>query len=195
MIAAFKRYDGRALLGDKIRENSGEQDEKIGEILDTTLDPSIFPHPTNNFQEPVRFVNPKGDVVGEKKGEKPSEQPQPEPKKPIHFYCGYSGRDGHKDEFCFKRKREERLAKEWANKDRYHPSNGVPEPCMQMPRPKAIVKMVPAWVDQRVAGGAAGLAPPVKPVRGPVRSVLVWVPSSLVSMLVRMLSSVPLVMV
>jgi hypothetical protein len=25
-----------------------------------------------------------------------------------------------KDEFCFKRKREERMAKEWANKDRYN---------------------------------------------------------------------------
>jgi hypothetical protein len=40
-------------------------------------------------------------------GEKPSEQPQPKPKpKLVRFHCGYCGRDGHKDEFCFKRKRE-----------------------------------------------------------------------------------------
>jgi hypothetical protein len=38
-------------------------------------------------------------------GEKPSEQPQPKPKpKLVRFHCGYSGRDDHKDEFCFKRR-------------------------------------------------------------------------------------------
>jgi hypothetical protein len=61
--------------------------------------------------------------------EKPSEQPKPKLKpKLVMFHCGYCGRDAHKDEFCFKRKREERMAKEWANKDKYHPSNGVLEP-------------------------------------------------------------------
>jgi hypothetical protein len=53
----------------------------------------------------------------EKPVEKSSEQPQPKPKpKLVRFHCGYCGRDGHKDEFCFKRKREERMVKEWANK-------------------------------------------------------------------------------
>jgi hypothetical protein len=46
----------------------------------------------------------------------------------VRFHCGYCGRDGHKDEFCLKRKQEERMAKEWANKDKYHPSDGVLEP-------------------------------------------------------------------
>jgi hypothetical protein len=91
MIAAFKCYDGWALGGDKIRESSDELEEKVGEIpippqttrknkfepkpdhlrnkLDTTPDPSIFPSPTNNIKKLVRFVNPKGDVLGEKKGE------------------------------------------------------------------------------------------------------------------------------
>jgi hypothetical protein len=56
--------------------------------------------------------------VEELSGEKPSEQPHPKPNpKLVRFHCGYCGRDGHKDEFCFKRKREERMAKEWANKD------------------------------------------------------------------------------
>jgi hypothetical protein len=46
-------------------------------------------------------------------GEKPSEQPYPKHKpKPIRFHCGYYGRDDHKEEFCFKKRREERMAKE-----------------------------------------------------------------------------------
>jgi hypothetical protein len=67
--------------------------------------------------------------VEKSSGEKLREQPQPKPKpKLVRFHCGYYGRDGHKDEFCFKRKREERMEKEWANKDKYHPSDGVLEP-------------------------------------------------------------------
>jgi hypothetical protein len=72
-------------------------------------------------------------------GEKQSEQPHPKPKpKLVRFHCGYCGRYGHKDEFCFKRKREERMAKEWVNKDKYHPSNSVLETRVQMPRAKAV---------------------------------------------------------
>jgi hypothetical protein len=55
--------------------------------------------------------------VDKSSGEKPCEQPQPKPKpKLVRFHCGYCGRDGHKNEFCFKRKREEIMAKEWANR-------------------------------------------------------------------------------
>jgi hypothetical protein len=97
-------------------------------------------------------------------GEKPSEQLHPKTKpKPVRFHCDYCGRHGHKGEFCFKRKREERTAKEWANKDNYHASNGVLEFCMQMPRAKVIVRMVPAWGEQ-VAGGVASRALAVRPV-------------------------------
>jgi hypothetical protein len=51
---------------------------------------------------------------GEKPSEeKPSEQPRPRPKpKLVRFHCGYYGRDGHKDKFCFKKKQEDRMAKE-----------------------------------------------------------------------------------
>jgi hypothetical protein len=103
MIASFKSYDGQALGADKLGENSGEGVERVGEIpipppnthknkfepkpnhlrnkLDTNLDPPIFPHPTNDFQKPVKFVSPKGGEDGEKKkGEKSSEQPQTKPK-------------------------------------------------------------------------------------------------------------------
>jgi hypothetical protein len=105
-------------------------------------------------------------------GEKPSDQPQPKTKsKLVRFHCGYYGRDGHKDEFCFKRKRGERMAKEWANKDKYHPSSGVLEPRVQMPRAKASVRIVPAWGERKAAGSAAGGVKPVRPVLKPVRLV------------------------
>jgi hypothetical protein len=105
--------------------------------LDTTLDPAIFPQPRDDFQKPIMFKSTSRNVffgkevektseekpVEKPSGEKPSEQPQPKPKpKLIRFHCDYCGRDGHKGEFCFKRKRERRMAKEWANKDRYNPS-------------------------------------------------------------------------
>jgi hypothetical protein len=109
----------------------------------------------------------EGKPVEKPSGEKPSEQPQPKPKpRLVRFHCGYCGRDGHKDEFCFKRKREERMAKEWANKDKYHSSVGVLEPHVQMPRAKASVRTVRAWGERNVVGGAAGQATPVRPVRG-----------------------------
>jgi hypothetical protein len=74
-------------------------------------------------------------------------------------------RDSHKGEFWFKRKREERMAKEWANNDKYHPSNGILEPRVQMPRAKAIVRTVLAWGDRKAAGGVADRATPVRLVR------------------------------
>jgi hypothetical protein len=139
--------------------------------LDTTPAPPVFPPQTNDFQKPIKFVSTLGKVffgkesekasgeepvekpseekpVEKPSGEKPSEQPHPNPKpKPIKFYCGYCGKDGHKDEFCFKRKCEERMTKEWANKDRYNPSHGVPKPHMSLPRGKAVVRSIPAWGD------------------------------------------------
>jgi hypothetical protein len=42
------------------------------------------------------------------------------------------------------------MAKEWANKDKYHPSDGVLEPHVQMPRAKASGRIVPAWVSERL---------------------------------------------
>jgi hypothetical protein len=60
-----------------------------------------------------------------------------------------------------------RMAKEWANKDRYHPSHGVPEPRMPLPKGKGFVYTVPAWGDRRASGGGktAGQGPPARPVR------------------------------
>jgi hypothetical protein len=149
--------------------------------LDTTPAPPVFPPQTNDFQKPIKFVSTSRKVffgkesgksseeklVEKPSGEKPSEQPKPKPKPElVRFHCGYGGRDGHKDEFCFKKKREERMAKECANKDKYHPFNGVLEPCVQMPRAKASVRIVPAWGERKAVGGAAGRATRVRPMRG-----------------------------
>jgi hypothetical protein len=136
--------------------------------LDTTLAPPVFPPQTNDLQKPIKFTSTSSKVffgkdcekpseekpvakpseekpVEKPSGEKPNEQLHPKPKpKLIKFHCGYCGRDGHKGEFCFKRRREERMEKEWASKDKYHPSSGVLEPRVQMPRAKASVRTVPA---------------------------------------------------
>jgi hypothetical protein len=137
--------------------------------LDTTPAPPVFPPQTDGFQKPIKFISTSGKVFFGKESEKPSEEKpveKPSEEKPVEkssgekpneqlhpkhkpklikFHCGYCGRDGHKEEFCFKRRREERMAKEWANKDKYHPSNGVLEPRVQMPRAKRSVRTVPAW--------------------------------------------------
>jgi hypothetical protein len=127
--------------------------------------------------------------VDKTSGEKPSEQPHPKPKpKPIRFHCGYCGRDGHKDEFCLKRKRDERMVKEWAKKDKYHAFSGVLEPHGQMPRAKVSVRTVPAWGERKAAGGVAGGVKPVRPVLKPVKSVWSRHGASLVFVLVRSLS-------
>jgi hypothetical protein len=148
--------------------------------LDTNPDPSIFPHSTNDFQKPIKFKSNLRNVffgnesekpseqkpVEKPSEEKPSEQPHPNPKhKLVRFHCDYCWRDGHKGEFCFKTKREERMEKEWANKDKSHPSNDLLEPRMQMPRAKAIVRTVPAWGERKLSSGAVGGARPVRPVQ------------------------------
>jgi hypothetical protein len=155
----------------------------------TTPAPPVFPPQTDDFQKPIKFMSTLGNVffgkesekpseekpvdkpskekpVEKSSGEKPSEQPQPKPQpKLVRFHCDYCGRDGHKGEFCFKRKREEIMVKEWANKDKYQPSNGVLDPSVQMPRAKASVRTVPAWGERKAAGGAAGRATLVRLVR------------------------------
>jgi hypothetical protein len=169
MIETYKRQDREALGANKIGEGSGENEGKIGDIpepprthhkntfvptpnhlrnrLDTTPAPPVFPPQTDNFQKPIKFKSELGNDFFWKKGEKPSEEkpepkesPKPKPKqKPFH--CEHCGRDGHLDEFCFRRKREERLARELANKDRYRPSHGVTEPRL-VPRGKGMMRTI-----------------------------------------------------
>jgi hypothetical protein len=63
------------------------------------------------------------------------------------------------------------MAREWANKDKYHPSNGVLEPRVQMPKAKESVRTVPALGEQKAAGGVVGGVKLVRPVLKPVRPV------------------------
>jgi hypothetical protein len=56
------------------------------------------------------------------------------------------------------------MAKEWANKDKYHPSSGVLEPHVQMPRAKVSVRTVSVWGERKAAGGIVGGVKPVRPV-------------------------------
>jgi hypothetical protein len=91
----------------------------------STLGNVFFGKESENLSEEKPVDRPSEEKPVDKlSGEKPNEQPHPKPKpKSIKFHCGYCGRDGHKGEFCFKKRLEERMAKEWANKDMYHPSH------------------------------------------------------------------------
>jgi hypothetical protein len=107
----------------------------------------VFPPQTDNFQKPIKFNSDLGNEFFGKKGEKPSEE-KPEPKenpkpkpKLKSFHCEHCGRDRHLAEFCFRRKREERLARELASKDMYHPSCGVPEPRL-VPKGEGMVRTI-----------------------------------------------------
>jgi hypothetical protein len=55
------------------------------------------------------------------------------------------------------------MAKEWANKDRYNPSHGVPKPRMPLPRGQAVVRSVPAWGDASSRSRGAVLEGVVRP--------------------------------
>jgi hypothetical protein len=132
MTETYKRLDGQALGSEKVGESSGEGGEKIGDIQapPITYHKNAYAPPTTKQTRHKESEKPSEEKPDEQpSGEKPNEQPQPKPKpKLMRFHCDYCGRDGHKGEFCFKKKCEERMAKKWANKDKYHPSNGVLEP-------------------------------------------------------------------
>jgi hypothetical protein len=169
MIETYKRHDREALGAKKVGEGGGENEGKIGDIpeppkthqknafvpkpnhlrnrLDTAPAPPVFPPQIDNFQKPIKFKSVLVNEFFGKEGEKLSEE-KPEPKgnpkpkpKPKPFHCDNCGRDGHLAEFCFRRKCEERLSRELANKDRYHPSCGVPEPRL-VPRGEGMVRTI-----------------------------------------------------
>jgi hypothetical protein len=154
LIASYKRFDGWALGSDKFSESSGEREMKFGNVpvppQPTPKDKfASKPHPPRDNPSENAREKPSEKPSG-KPSEKTCEEPHPKPKpRSIHFHCEFCGKDGQKKEFCYKRRREERMAKEWANKDRYHPSHGVPEPRMPLPKGKGFVYTVTAWKDRR----------------------------------------------
>jgi hypothetical protein len=138
---------------DKFGESSGERQGNFGNILvpPQTTPQDKFASKPNQLLKPNEKASEKlSEKPSGKPSKKPCEEPHPKPKpRPIRFHCEFCGKDGHKRKFCYKRKRYARMAKEWANKDRYHPSYGVPEPHMPLPKEKGFVRKVPAWGDER----------------------------------------------
>jgi hypothetical protein len=79
MMETYKCQDVRGFGSEKIGESSGEGEDKISDIraapkthhknafvtkpnqllnkLDTNPDPPIFPHSTNDFQKPIKFIS------------------------------------------------------------------------------------------------------------------------------------------
>jgi hypothetical protein len=55
------------------------------------------------------------------------------------------------------------MAKEWANKDRYHPSHGVPEPRMPLPKGNGFVRKDPSWGDEKSRSRGGGLERAIRP--------------------------------
>jgi hypothetical protein len=138
MIETFKRQNVEGFGANKVGEGSEENIPKppkthhkndfppkpnhLRNRLDTTPAPPMFPPQTNDFQKPIKFVSTSGKVffgkeseksseekpVEKRSGEKSNEQPKPKPKL-VRFHCGYCGKEGHKDEFSFKTKHEERM--------------------------------------------------------------------------------------
>jgi hypothetical protein len=162
MIASCKCFDGWALGFDKSGESSGEREGKFG---NASVPPQSTPE--DKFApKPNQWLKPR-EKPSEKPSEKPCEEPHPKPKpRSIRSHCEFCGKDGHKKDFCYKRRREARMAKEWANKDRYHTSHDVLEPRVQLPSAKVSVRTVSSWGERKAVGGAAGRATPVRPMKG-----------------------------
>ena len=146
IIAAFKRADGIALWSslnssnfewaydEKFGETSGEK-EKIGDIhaplQKAPKNPEWKPKPNHLLNKLDTML----DIAPPKPKHKENPKPQPKAKlqdtpkpKQAKQQCVYCKRDGHREEFCFHKRRDSKREREWGNQDRYHPSRGVPEP-------------------------------------------------------------------
>jgi hypothetical protein len=173
MITSCKRFDGWALGYDKFGESSGEREGNFGNIPvpPQTTHKEKFTSKPNHLLKPRETPSEKASEKPSEKpsgkpSEKPCEEPNPNPKpRTICFHYEFCGKNGQKREFCYKIKREARMAKEWANKDRYHPFNSVHEPRMPLPKGKGFVPKVPAWGDERSHSRGGGLERAVRPAR------------------------------
>ena len=65
-----------------------------------------------------------------------SHEYQQPPLRAVRYHCDFCGRDGHLSEFCFRRKREARRAREMNNPDMYHPFHDVHAPNVQRRAPR-----------------------------------------------------------
>jgi hypothetical protein len=105
MIASCKHFDGWALGLDKVGEGSGEREGKFGNA-------SVPPQstPKDKFSPKPNQLLKLREKPSEKPSDKPCEEHHPKPKpRSIRFHCEFCGKDGHKKEFCYKR----RERREW----------------------------------------------------------------------------------
>lgn len=71
-------------------------------------------------------------------------QPRETPKlKPVLFHCVHYGRDGHCEEFYWRKRRKAWREKEMHYKDKYHSSHSVPEPRSSLPCGELFVHSAP----------------------------------------------------
>ena len=75
----------------------------------------------NELKNPLDTLPAAAAQVAQKKGAAPS-RPQarpPPPKREVRYHCEYCDREGHLEEFCFRRKRAVRREQERQNADMY----------------------------------------------------------------------------
>jgi hypothetical protein len=138
MLASCKHFDGWAFGFDKFGESSGDREGKFGNVSvppQSTHKDKFAPKPNHSLKMREKPSEKPSEKTSEKSCEEPHSKPKP---RSIRFHYEFCGKDGHKKEFCYKRRREARMAKEWANKDRYHLSHDVPEPRVQLPVPRQV---------------------------------------------------------
>jgi hypothetical protein len=85
----------------------------------------FVPKPNQLLKLKEKTSEKASEKPSEKPSEEPCEEPHPKPKpRPICFHCEFCETDGHKREFCYKRREG-----------------------------KGVVHTVPAWRDKRALGG------------------------------------------
>jgi hypothetical protein len=109
LIASYKRFDGWALGSDKFGGSSGEREANFGNIPvppQTTPKDKFASKPNQLREKPSEKASEKpSEKPSGKPSEKSCEEPHPKPKpRPIRFYCEFCGKDGHKREFCYKKR-------------------------------------------------------------------------------------------
>jgi hypothetical protein len=105
MIASCKQFDGWALGFDKFGESSVEREGKFGNVLvppQPTHKDKFVPKPNQSLKTREKPSEKPSDKTSEKSCEEPHPKSKP---RPIRFHCDFCGKDGHKRELCFKRKR------------------------------------------------------------------------------------------
>ena len=103
-----------------------------GVFQETSKEPpkkQVWTEKPNHLRNPLDTLPPAAKKhPAPKPRTKPQSRVPPQPKRAERYHCSYCHKEGHLEEFCFRRKRDERREKEQKNKDMYYPFHGVHEP-------------------------------------------------------------------